>query len=92
MEALGTVHIKRVRNLEELKKLSAVDGGADFYILLNFGLRSSKHIQYDHDEATFFVDNLIDGTEEELTEAQLRKKTNIVKAIEMGSFFYEGYA
>ena len=63
-------------------------GMAEFFILLNFTLRSSKRITYYPDTNTFDVHNEIDDSYEEgLTEEQLKSETHIGLAIERGAFF-----
>lgn len=62
---------KRIRTIKQLKELAKTDNGLDCYILLNGGLRSSKHIKYYPDNNSFFVLNLIDDSEQELTESQI---------------------
>jgi len=83
--------MKRIISIEELKKESVYDdkkGMAEFFILLNFNLRSSKRIVYYPDTNTFDVHNEIDDSfEDDLTEEQLRNETHIVLAIENGAFF-----
>lgn len=81
---------KQVRTVEELKKLSNVDGGVDFFILLAGGcVRSSKHIDWDDEGKKFCVLNEIDGTEEFLTEEEIvdDKITMIGKAMRTGNFY-----
>jgi hypothetical protein len=61
---------------------------AEFFIVLNFGCRSSKGIVYYLDTNTFDVRNEIDDSyQEDLTEEQLRDETHIALAIENGAFF-----
>lgn len=83
--------MQKITSLEQLKKESAYDdkkGMAEFFILLNFGLRSSKRITYYPDTNTFDVVNEIDDSyEEDLTEEQLINETHIGLAIENGAFF-----
>ena len=78
---------KRIRTIEKLKELARAESGLDCYILLNGNLRSSKHIRYYPDDNSFYVLNLIDDSEQELTEAQLldSEYTNIAEAIEKGA-------
>jgi len=77
--------MKKITTIKELKEL-AVDG-LDCCIMLNGGLRSSKHIRFHQEDNTFYVMNEIDGSEQELTEAQLLDKgyTNIGEAMEKGA-------
>ena len=77
---------KRIRTIEQLKEL-AKDDGLDCYILLNGGLRSSKHIRYYPDDNSFYVFNLIDDSEQELTEVQILDSgySNIGEAMKKGA-------
>ena len=79
---------KKINSIEELKKVCSGET-QEFFILLNFGLKSSKRIDWDGE--TFFVYNCIDDTEQELTEAQIMDKdyTNIGEAIQKKAFFWE---
>lgn len=76
-----------VNSIDQLKKL-AVDG-ADFYIALNGGLRSSKSITYVPENNTFEIINEIDFYFDMLTEEQLfdRNFTNIGYALENNALF-----
>lgn len=76
---------KKIRSIEELKKESV--GGAEFFTLLNGGIRSSKRIEWDEPSKSFCILNEIDDTHQDLTEQELATETNIVKAIEKGAFF-----
>lgn len=81
---------KQVKSIEHLKQiLSARDGEThEFFIQLNYGLRSSKLMSYDG-ESMFYVTNEIDDTKQELSEQQLfdESLTNIGKAINCGAFY-----
>lgn len=81
---------KQVKSVNQLKTILADGETKDFFILLNFGLRSSKAISFDGDN-TFYVLNEIDGTEQELTEQELMSSdlTNIGKAINNGAFYLD---
>ena len=76
---------RRIRTIEQLKE--SAKNGLDCFILLNGGLRSSKHIRYYPDDNSFYVLNLIDDSEQELTEAQILDKSfgNIAEAMEKGA-------
>ena len=76
---------RRIRTIEQLKELAK--NGLDCFILLNGGLRSSKHIRYYPDDNSFYVLNLIDDSEQELTEAQILDSsyTNIGEAMRKGA-------
>lgn len=78
----------QVKSTDQLKTILADGETKDFFILLNFGLRSSKAISYDG-SSTFYVLNEIDDTEQELTEQELMNSdiTNIGKAINNGAFY-----
>ena len=79
----------RITSLEELKRGAHGEQDAEFFILLNFHLRSSKRIIWDEDDKCFFIFNYIDDTEQVLTEAQLmdREYTNIGYAMTKGALF-----
>jgi hypothetical protein len=80
-----------VNTLNQLKKL-AVDG-ADFYIALNFGLKSSKTITYIPGNNTFEIFNDIDGSFDILTEEELFNQTytNVGYALENNALFAYEY-
>ena len=82
--------MKKIGSIAELKEEALSDNGeySDFYIILNFGLRSSKRIWYDLADDLFNVHNEIDDSyQDDLTEEDLRNETHIVLAIEQGAFF-----
>jgi hypothetical protein len=58
--------------MEQLKAES--EQGAEFFILLNHGSRSSKDIMWDGDAKKFHIFNHIDQTVQHLTERQLMVK------------------
>ncbi len=76
---------RRIKTIEQLKELAK--NGLDCFILLNGGLRSSKHIRYYSDDNSFYVLNLIDDSEQELTEVQILDSgySNIGEAMEKGA-------
>lgn len=78
--------IIRIRSVAGLRK-AVRDGNTDFFILLNFGLRSSKNITHQH--RRYNVLNEIDGSTGSYTAKQLinAKKTNIGEAMRRGAFF-----
>jgi hypothetical protein len=78
---------RRIRTIEQLKELAADENGLDCFILLNGNLRSSKHIRYYPDDNSFYVINLIDDSEQELTEAQILSSdySNIGEAMKKGA-------
>ena len=78
----------RVNSLDKLKQMC--NGVTkEFFIQLNFGIRSSKNISYNKDTDTFYILNEIDGTEQELNSQTIMDEeyTNIGKAITLGSFY-----
>ena len=78
----------RVNSLDELKQMC--NGVTkEFFIQLNFGIRSSKNISYNKGTDTFYILNEIDGTEQELNSQTIMDEeyTNIGKAITLGSFY-----
>lgn len=77
--------MNKVRSINHLKSLVLM-GKREFCITLNGGLLSRKII--DFDEGLFFIENLIDGSEEVLQESEL-ELTNIPEAIKKGAFFCE---
>jgi len=83
---------KKITSIDELKKL-AIDeqGSLECFILLNGGVISRKLIDYDEDKKTFWILNMVDDTKQRLTEEELNdeKRTNIGKAIKLGSFYLE---
>jgi len=61
---------------------------AEFFILLNGGLRSSKRITYYSDTNTFDVHNEInDSFQDDLSIEQLENETHVVLAINNGAVF-----
>jgi hypothetical protein len=85
--------MKKVNSIEHLKTEALSHNGeySDFYINLNFGVRSSKRILYEADSNTFCIHNEIDDSyQDNLTEDELRNETHIVIAIEQGALFKYG--
>lgn len=82
---------RRIKTIEQLKELAKDENGLDCFILLNGRLRSSKHIRYYPDDNSFYVLNLIDDSEQELTESQLldSEYTNIAEAMEKGALIMD---
>ena len=80
---------RRIRTIEQLKELAK--NGLDCFILLNGGLRSSKHIRFHPDDNSFYVLNLIDDSEQELTEAQILDGgySNIGEAMKKGALIMD---
>lgn len=83
-----TRKITRVKSLDELKQIC--DGRMrDFFIQLNFGIRSTKAISYDSSTDKFYIVNIIDDSEQELSSKEImdENNSNIGKAIELGAFY-----
>ena len=83
-----TRKITRVNSLDELKQIC--DGRMrDFFIQLNFGIRSTKAISYDRSTDKFYIVNIIDDSEQELSSKEIMDENNshIGKAIELGVFY-----
>lgn len=80
-------NILRVQSLSHLKELIK-NNKNDFFIQLNFGLRSSKFIDLNED-GRFYVMNEIDGSEQRLTESEIMDEgyTNIGKALNLGALY-----
>jgi hypothetical protein len=82
---------RKIMSLEELKKEAIYNerkGMAEFFIMLNGGLRSSKRIAYYSETSTFDVHNEIDDSyQEDLTEKELLSDTHIGVAIERGALY-----
>ncbi len=83
--------MRKIISLEKLKKEALYDerkGMIEFFILLNFNLRSNKRIAYYPDTSTFDVHNETDDSfDEDLTEEQLINDTYIGVGIERGDFY-----
>ncbi len=77
-----------INSVQELKFVSS-DDPRDFFILLKHNLIARKRIFYDEVVELFLVEDFVTGEEEAYTVEQLRTETNIMKAIEKGSFFLE---
>ena len=76
-----------VTNLKQLKALSA--NGREFFITLNNGLRSSKHIKWNAKRSIFEVENYIDSSFQRLSAKDIMDKslTNIGKAMAKNALF-----
>ena len=80
--------ITKVNSLDELKQIC--DGKMrDFFIQLNFGIRSTKAISYDRSTDKFYIFNTIDDSEQELNSKEIMddKNSYIGNAIELGAFY-----
>ncbi len=79
-----------ILSLAELKEAAMYNEReiAEFFITLNFGLRSSKRIVYFPDTDTFDIQNEIDDSwQEDLRASELADETLIVEAIEKLAFY-----
>lgn len=81
---MGKFH--KINSLEHLKEL-ATDNPIGVFIQLNYGLRSSKSVEYNSKDDTWEVYNYIDDTEDILKTEELEEKTNIIKAINNGALY-----
>lgn len=83
--------MKSITSVEELKKEALYDdakGLAEFYICLNFGLRSSKRIIYYPETGSFDIHNEIDDSwQEQIPAFELAKHTLLIEAINEGALF-----
>jgi hypothetical protein len=77
--------------MKQLK--TEAEQGAEFFILLNYGLRSSKDIVWDAEAKRFDIFNHIDQTEQHLTERQImdERLTNIGYAMKRGALFRDDF-
>lgn len=82
------MNYRKINNLDELKQ-ACMDHYASFVLQLNFGLRSSKDIEYNSEKDSFSVYNYIDDSEQVLTPEEImdNKITNIGKGISYGAFY-----
>ena len=86
MKTLPRTKYAPIRSIKQLR--NAINKGQkEFFITLNYGLKSSKYI--DTTGKKFYVLNEIDGSEQKLTEKQLMDEgyTNIGKAMKKKAFF-----
>ena len=77
----------KIKSIEHLKK-EAING-CDCFIQLIGPLRSSKHILYDNIPRQFEIINMIDGSEQVLSETEIMDKdlTNIGHAMINGALY-----
>lgn len=73
----------KIKSLDLLESLARDEGGVEVSLMLNYGLRSSKHIECD-DYGKFWVMHYIDGSDELMTREQL-KQSIIGEAITKGA-------
>lgn len=77
---------KRIKDLEQLKKRAA-KGPIEVFLLLNFGLRSSKDLSYNKETDTWSIFNYIDDTSQTLKTEELSDNTNIIEALEKKALY-----
>ena len=84
---------EKIKSIEHLKKLASDGCGCDCFILLKGYLRSSKHIFFDEDTKEFEIINMIDGSEQTLSETEIMDAdyTNIGHALIKGGLYEERY-
>lgn len=81
-----------VESIDDLKRLSNINGWAEFYVLLAGGLcKSGKRIHFDNKSGRFDIINEIDETWLfDISEKQLHTKTIIPLAIRNSTLYYCG--
>ena len=75
----------KIESIDQLKEESI--GGAEFALMINRILRSSKYITYLPEIDEFRIHNFIDDTCQTVKADQLAEETLIPEAIEEGRFF-----
>jgi hypothetical protein len=80
--------MKKVQSVQHLMRL-VKSGKHEYTILLNYGVRSSKHIKYIPDADRFWVLHYIDGSTQMLRVKDLvnAELTNIGKAVQVGALY-----
>lgn len=79
---------KPIKDLDELKVL-ALGRDLECFIVLNFGVKSSKTIRF-YDSGAWNVVNAIDGTSVQCMDlADLQTKTNVIAALDKGALYRE---
>ena len=63
--------MKTIKTLTELKQ-ETKNGGKDFKIILNYGLFSTKHIQYDYKGKIYLIFTGVSGTWHKLTNDEMK--------------------
>lgn len=77
---------KRIKDLEQLKK-KAAKGSIEVFLMLNFGIRSSKDLSYNEKTDTWSIFNYIDDTLQTLKTEELANNTNIIEALEKKALY-----
>lgn len=79
-----------VKDIKQLKRLASDEYGFDCYILLQYGLKSSKYIQYDPNNDIWYIFNLIDDSEERyLSTIEFEKNSFIYEALKKKVLKYQ---
>ena len=79
--------MKKITSLTQLKR--EAKKGVDVAILLNFNIKSCKHIKY-YKDGSWIVESHIDDTKTGYaTDKEIAKHTNIIKALEKGALVIE---
>lgn len=73
-----------IQTMRDLKRLASRKNGLEAFIVLNYGLRSSKHIWLRKGKWTVF-NSIDDTTEENMSDTDLEKNTNVVRAMKLNS-------
>lgn len=83
----------QVKSLAQLMKLLKKERIGEFFMQLNCGCISRKHISYNKSKDKFTVVNLIDESKQILTSKQMldEKFSFIGKAIKLGALYFEEY-
>ncbi len=71
---------EKIKSIQDLRRRARQDGGLEVFILLNYGVKSVKHIS--HDGVRWHVENYIDSTMQVLDDVELKRDTNIIRALE----------
>ena len=79
--------LKCIRTPDDLAQLLEHGEWQDFFIVLNGSLRSSKAIKLRPSGKSFYVLNEIDGSRQVLTPKSLYTRSNIGRAMKLGSFY-----
>ena len=81
---------EKVKSLDHLKKMAGTDGPVDVFILLNFGLRSTKEVEW-NDGWTIWH-SISDTMLEYKTDKELKKSEEFfIEAINKGAVWKENY-
>jgi len=79
--------MEKITSLSMLKR--EAKKGVDVAILLNFNIKSCKHVKYYKDGSWIVESNIDDTKTGYATDKELAQYTNIIKALEKGSLVIE---